>query len=131
MYPTQHVVLTAVATVPLFRRGWRWPAVALFAATAVLIDVDHYASYALRTGDLSLEQAYAYHHARATKGGRGFRPHWPAMVYEAQRPLHTLLTLLVLCLAALRWPVIAPVAAGAVFHRLLDYLWDLTSAPHS
>jgi hypothetical protein len=105
--------------------------VALFAATAVLIDVDHYVSYGLRTGDLSLERAYTYHHARAAKGGWGFRPHWPAVVYEAQRPLHALLMLLVLCLAAVRWPALVPVAGGAVFHRLLDYLWDVTSASDS
>jgi hypothetical protein len=128
MYPTQHVALTAVATVPLFRRGWRWPAVAAFAATAVLIDVDHYVSYVLRTADLSLGQAYAYHHAHAAKGVRGVRPHWPAIVYEPQRPLHTVLTLFVLCLAASRWPVLVPVAGGALFHRLLDYLWDVTTA---
>ena len=55
MLPSHHAAAAVLAALPLRKRGWSPLAIAQFAAAAVLIDADHYASYVWRIGDLSLE----------------------------------------------------------------------------
>jgi hypothetical protein len=118
MLPSHHAAATAVAAVPLLRRGKSPLWVGLFAAAAVLIDADHYASYAWRIRDLSLPRAYRYHRRRH---GRPFRLHRPAVAVDPRRPLHAPLLLAGLTLLARRYPLLRPLVAGMLFHRLLDY----------
>jgi hypothetical protein len=125
MLPTQHAALTALAAIPLIRRGWSPWRVAQFTAAAVLIDADHYASYAVKIRDLSLWRAYRFHRRR---GEHPFRLHHPAVVVDAHRPLHAPALLLTLTVLARRFPVLWPLVAGMLFHRFLDYAWSATHA---
>ena len=119
----------AVALVPLARRGWSRPALALFAATSVLLDVDHYVAYVWKTGDLSLWRAYRHHQKPAASSHWGLRLGRPALMVDHRRPLHALAPLAVAAVAAARWPVLFPAAAGAGFHRLQDFLWGCVRVP--
>jgi hypothetical protein len=103
---------------PLHKRGWSPLAIAQFGAAAVLIDADHYASYVWRIRDLSLPQAYRFHRRRAH---HPFRLHRPALVVDSHRPLHAPVLLAGLTLLARRYPLLRPLVAGLLFHRLLDY----------
>jgi hypothetical protein len=118
MLPSHHAAAAALAAVPLRARGWSPLAIAQFAAGAVLIDADHYAAYAWRIRDLSLPRAYRYHRRRH---GRPFRLHRPAVAVDPRRPLHAPLLLAGLTLLARRYPLLWPLVAGMLFHRLLDY----------
>jgi hypothetical protein len=118
MLPSHHAAAAALVAVPLKLRGWSPLAIAQFAAAAVLIDADHYASYAWRIRDLSLFRAYRFHRRR---GHHPYRLHRPAVVLDAHRPLHAPVLLGGLALLARRFPVLWPLVAGLLFHRLLDY----------
>lgn len=148
MYPSQHVALTSLALVPLRERGWSLPRLGLFAAGAVLIDVDHYLSYAIKTGDWSLPNAYRWHVRRVPPIARK-RPHFylPKLVLDRHRPFHAIAPIALLFLlgwgpfpvlrpspnpgpgprGALRWlltclrPWLRSLAWGVLFHRACDY----------
>ena len=75
--------------------------------------------------DLSLWRAYRFHRRR---GEHPFRLHHPAVVVDAHRPLHAPALLLALTVLARRFPVLWPLVAGMLFHRLLDYAWSATHA---
>jgi hypothetical protein len=122
MLPSHHAAAAALAAVPLRARGWSPLAIALFAAGAVLIDADHYAAYAWRIRDLSLQRAYRFHRRRH---GRPYRLHRPAVALDPRRPLHAPLLLAGLTLLARRYPLLRPLVAGLLFHRLLDYAASL------
>ncbi len=117
MLPSYHAAATALAAVPLVRRGWRTSAVGQFALAAVLIDVDHYLAYAWRVRDVSLGRAYRFHRSRM-----GRQPlHPPALVWDRSRPFHAPVLLALLWLLARRWPALRALVWGALFHRALDY----------
>ncbi len=118
MLPSHHAAAAALAVLPLRKRGWSLLAIAQFAAAAVLIDADHYASYVWRIRDLSLPQAYRFHRRRAH---HPYRLHRPALVVDGHRPLHAPLLLAGLAWLARRYPALWPLVAGLLFHRLLDY----------
>jgi hypothetical protein len=122
-----------VAATAIFRwRGWGLGDLAAFAAGAVLLDVDHYLSYVVCTGDVSLRRAYWWNRDRGESVRKILSPHVPSLGFESRRPFH--------------WPplivapaVLAPLAgrssprmaqilvaftAGAVFHRALDAAWE-------
>ena len=126
MYLTQHAALTALTTLPLRAAGASWSALALFSAGAVLIDVDHYLSYAWREGDFSLVNAYRYHRDRVKRGSArpGLNLHLPSLWPGRNRPLHALSSLAALGLLAWLAPVLRPVVAGALYHRLQDYVYE-------
>ncbi|MGH2367255.1 MAG: hypothetical protein ACRDI2_03570, partial [Chloroflexota bacterium] len=126
MLPSHHMAATVALALPLAKRGWGLPALAAFGAAAVLIDVDHYLSYAWRTGDLSPWRAYAWHRGQVGKWRWQLRLRRPALLIEPHRPFHPIVALALLCLLATRWPVLGPIACGAVFHRFLDYVWQCT-----
>jgi len=89
MYPSQHAALTALALVPLRKRGWSLPRLGLFAAGAVLIDVDHYLAYALRTADWSLPNAYRWHIQRVPPfTQKRPRLYLPRLILDRHRPFH-------------------------------------------
>jgi hypothetical protein len=124
MLPSHHAAAAVVAALPLLRRGWSPLAAGQFAAAAVLIDADHYATYAWRIGDLSLPRAYRFHRRR---GQHPFRLHRPAVLVDGHRPLHAPALLAALALLARRYPVLWPLVAGMLFHRLLDYAASVVS----
>ena len=118
MLPSHHAAAAALAVLPLRKRGWSALAIAQFAAAAVLIDADHYASYVWRIRDLSLPQAYRFHRRRAH---HPYRLHRPSLVVDSHRPLHAPVLLAGLAWLARRYPALWPLVAGLLFHRLLDY----------
>jgi hypothetical protein len=127
MLPTHHVLSAAIAAMPLRRAGWSSLDLGVFAAGAVLIDVDHYLSYAWHTGDLSLLRAYRHHRAQAKTPPRVYRlaiswhlPFWGGY----NRPFHAAPPLAGVALAALRWPLLRPLVAGLLLHRVLDMVWE-------
>ena len=135
MYPSQHAALTALACLPLKRRGWSFAELGAFAAGAVLIDVDHYLAYAVKHRDWSLPHAYRWH-VRRVPPLVYRRPHLylPPLLLDRYRPFHGVAPML---LAALLTRVTAATAGssplrlllsllraaawGALFHRLCDY----------
>jgi hypothetical protein len=129
MYPTHHAAAAVAATAPLARRGWTRPALAVFALTAVLIDVDHYLSYAWSTGDLSLPRAYRFHKTLEKRSRWGVRLPRVSWLVEPRRPFHAVAVLAALFVAAWRWPLLRPLAAGMLFHRLQDLLWECIRVP--
>ena len=129
MYPLHHLAATSAALVPLARRGWRRPALALFAASSVLIDVDHYLSYVWETGDLSFWRAYRHHRERARRSRWGVRLRASALVVDRRGPFHAVAPIALALVAAARWPVLLPAALGAVFHRLQDFFWECIRVP--
>lgn len=120
MLPSHHAALTAVAAAPLLARGWSLWKVAQFGAAAVLIDADHYASYVWRIRDLSLSRAYWFHRRKVD---HAYLLHRPRLLIDPHRPLHAPVLLALLALLARRFPVLWPVVAGMLFHRLLDYAY--------
>ena len=125
MLPSHHAAAAAVVAVPLLARRRSPAKVALFAAAAVLIDVDHYLSFVWRIRDLSLVRAYWWHRG---KTHHPYRLHRPALVIDRPRPLHAPAVLVLLAVLARRWTWLRPIVAGMVFHRLLDYAWSGVSA---
>jgi hypothetical protein len=125
VYPSQHAGLTALAAIPLRKRGWSLLDLGLFAAGAVLIDADHYLTFVLRTGNWSLRAAHRWYCDRVPPIVRG-RPklHKPALLLDPYRPFHAPL-LLAMCwlLVELIPPLrfLRPLAFGTLFHRALDY----------
>jgi hypothetical protein len=125
LYPTQHAALTAGAAVPLRLRGWSWRDLALFWAAGVFIDGDHYLSYAWRTGDFSLANAYKFHKARTPRTrGWQFHPRLPDVWPGGHRPFHALSVLAALLLVSRFIPWMRPIAWGAIAHRLEDLGWE-------
>ena len=126
MYPTQHAALTALTALPLRAAGHSWRTLALFGAGAVLIDVDHYLSYAWREGDFSLANAYNYHRHRVQRGGArpGLNLHLPPLWPGRNRPFHAVSVLAAACALAWFTPASRPVVAGALYHRLQDYVYE-------
>ena len=129
MYPSHHAALTEITTVPLRAAGVGWRSLALFGAAAVLIDVDHYLSYAWREGDFSLVNAYRFHRGRVDRGRvrPGLRLHLPPFWPGPNRPFHAVSFLAAFCLLAWAAPALRPLAAGALYHRLQDYLYESAS----
>jgi hypothetical protein len=122
--PKYHALAAAAAAVPLARAGKRPLDLALFAAAAVLIDVDHFLGYIWETGDLSLPRAYAYHRKRYHRPRRWrFRPGWPYLGVDSGRAFHSAPFLLLVFLLAWRRRPLRPLAWGLLFHRLQDELY--------
>ena len=128
MYPSQHAAVTAVTALPLRVAGVSWRSLALFSAAAVLLDADHYAGYAWREGDFSLLNAYRYHVNRVRRGDvrLGLNLHPPPLWPGPNRPAHAVSVLAALGVLAWIAPALRPLVAGAVYHRLQDYLYEST-----
>jgi hypothetical protein len=144
VYPTQHTALTALAAVPLRAGSWTLPELSLFLAGGVLIDVDHYLAYAIKTGDWSLPNAYRWHVKRVPPTvHRRPRFHRIPLFVDRHRPFHAVAPIALLF--AVGWllpfraragawaserrlaglgkllPLVRALAWGALFHRLCDY----------
>lgn len=126
MYPSQHAAVTALSAIPFRAVGVSWSRLGLFTAGAVLIDVDHYLSYAWREGDFSLVNAYRYHRNRVPRGAAraGLNLHLPPLWPGPNRPFHAVSVLGAMCVLAWLAPILRPLVAGAIYHRLQDYLYE-------
>ncbi len=115
-----------MAVAPLARRRWQTLDLAQFLAGAVLIDFDHYLSYVVQTGDLSLIRAYRYHRREYSKPRRWrFRPHWPPLGLQPARQFHSVPVLIAVFAITLRWPRLRPFFWGMLLHRVQDDLWAM------
>lgn len=95
-----------------FRRAF---SVALF---GVLVDVDHYVLYGLRSGDWNVFGALRYDRRR----GRALRPGDTFPRYGSLRSFvhREVLTIPLVWLIAWRWSVLRPMAVGVSLHLALD-----------
>jgi hypothetical protein len=111
-----HLIAAATVGALIYRRKpWRALAVA---ASGVLIDFDHLILYAMRSGDWSIWGALRYdkrRHSRIRPGDT--RPRYGSLRSDLHRPW---LTLPIIWLLALAWPILRPVAIGLTTHLALD-----------
>lgn len=111
-----HLAAAAAAGVALYRRNPR--RALLVAIGGVILDIDHFLLYALRSGDWSLAGALQYERRRHTQIGSGeTRPRYGSLrsVLHRQR-----ISIPLLALMALAWPRVRPLAIGIALHLLLD-----------
>lgn len=123
MLPSQHAAISALAALvaaPLVKDKKK---LALFWATAVGQDVDHYLWYVVRYRNPSLHDAYRF-----------FRQHygrsWKELGEDGDpRSLHGPLPLAVAVGAALAEPRLRPLVAALAFHGLLDAINEFLLLP--
>jgi hypothetical protein len=113
-----HLLISAAAGAALYPRApWRASLVAL---GGVLLDVDHYVLYALRSGDWNPVGALRYNRRRKRRIRPGdTRPHYGSLRSVLHLPP---LTLPLMWLLSRRWPASRPFALGVALHLLLDGL---------
>lgn len=116
-----HLLAAAAAGLALYPRSPR--RVALLTVSGVILDVDHYVLYALRSGDWNPLGALRYNRRRARRIRPGdTRPRYGPLRSVLHRKR---LTFPLLWLLSRRWLALRPVAAGIVLHLLLDTPWML------
>lgn len=111
-----HLIASALAGLACYPQR---PARALLLTLGgVLIDLDHLALHALRSGDWSPVGALRYNRYRSRRPRAGDqRPRYGSLRSILHRPL---LTLPLVWLAALRRPVLRPLALGLTLHLAMD-----------
>ena len=118
MLPREHTILGIIAAAlfyPIFGiNAW------MIAATAVLIDVDHYLFYAIKKRDFSYAGAYSWHVEQEIKAKRmarkGIRKRGPFHIF------HTIEFHLLLLLLSFRNTIFFYAFAGFVFHSAVDFV---------
>jgi 5-methylcytosine-specific restriction endonuclease McrA len=121
MHFRTHLWTSALAAAICYRRS-PGRAAALVAA-GTLIDIDHLALYALRTGDRSLVGALVYDQYRNHPRRRGDnRPRYGSLRSWLHEP--ALIPPLLLAAALLPW--LRPVALGLALHQALDHTSIIT-----
>lgn len=117
MHFRTHLQVSLLAGIIAYPRSPR--RMLLFAASGVLIDLDHLLVYCVRSGDWSLSGALVYDRYRHHQAGTGdTRPRYGHMRSWVHHPLMIPLSLA----AALHWPLLRPVALGVGLHLCLDHL---------
>lgn len=111
-----HLLASALLGIALYPRAPR--RALLLTLAGVAVDLDHYALYALRSGDWSLAGALRYDRRRSKPIRPGdTRPRYGALRSIAHRAT---LTLPLVGLLARRWPALRPAAIGIALHLALD-----------
>lgn len=114
----EHLIYSTLLAASLYPR--QPVAAALLIAGGVLIDLDHLALYACRTGDWSVSGALLYNRYRNRFPRRGDnRPRYGSLRSWLHQPLVVLPPLWML-VQRYRW--LYPLAIGVTFHLLLDHL---------
>lgn len=111
-----HLLTSALAGIALYPRAPR--RAALVALGGVLLDIDHYLLYALRTGNWSLIGALRYDRWRSQPARAGdTRPRYGSLrsIFHIAR-----ITIPLAWLLSLRWPALRPLAAGVTLHLAMD-----------
>lgn len=119
MHFRSHLLASTLAGIALYPRSPR--RAALVALSGVLIDVDHYVLYALRSGDWNPVGALRYYKRRS----QPFRPGDTRPRYGPLRSIahHAPLTIPLLWLLAWGWPRLRPLAVGVTLHLAMDQPW--------
>ena len=112
-----HIITSALLGAALYPREPR--RATLLALSGVLIDVDHYLLYALRSGDWNPIGALRYNTWR-------LKPRTKADTRRRYGPLRSIfhrpwLTLPLAWGLSARWPALCPAAIGVTLHLALDY----------
>lgn len=116
MHFRTHLIASALTGLVLYPRSPH--RAALVAAGGVLIDLDHYVLYALRSGDWNLMGALGYDRRRHRRFRPGdTRPRYGSLRSIVHRPLITLPLLWLICLFR---PALWPFAIGMMLHLALD-----------
>jgi hypothetical protein len=116
MHFRAHLAAAAAAGLALYPHSPR--RVALTVLGGVLIDVDHFLLYALRSGDWALSGALAYEKRRHTRIRPGdTRPRYGSLRSIVHRPW---LSLPIAWLLAFVWPSLRPLAIGLTIHLAMD-----------
>lgn len=119
-----HVWTSALAALAIYPQRPR--KALLLTLAGVLIDVDHYVLYALRSGDWSIRGALHYDSYRNRPRGRhDKRPRYGSLRSIVHHPMVGVS----LGLAALPLPVLRPLALGIGLHLTLDYSHVVTELP--
>lgn len=109
-----HVALTApVAAVIAWKAGVN-PA-ACFCCGAVLIDIDHFIFYSLRTGRYNPIEMFAWF--------RNNDKRCTAASYQGLNIFHAAETFMLISIASTFFPILSWLLLGMGFHMILDYLW--------
>jgi hypothetical protein len=111
-----HILTSALLGAALYSRAPR--KAALLVAGGVLLDVDHYLLYALRSGNWSPLSALRYNRWRKqpiTVGDRRRRYGSLRSIFHTAR-----VTLPLVWLFGWRWPALRPLAIGVTLHLALD-----------
>jgi hypothetical protein len=111
-----HILTSALLGGALYKRSPR--KIALLLAGGVLLDVDHYLIYGLRSGDWSLRGALRYDRWRS-------RPITPGDTRRGYGSLRSVahsarLTIPLVWLLSWRWPALRPLSIGVTLHLALD-----------
>jgi hypothetical protein len=117
MHLRTHIISSALLGAALYRREPR--RAALLVLGGVLLDIDHYVLYALRSGDWNPLGALRYDEWRHTpRTAADTRPRYGRLRSILHRPWLTLP--LIWCISA-RWVVVRPAAIGITLHLALDF----------
>jgi hypothetical protein len=114
MHPVSHVSLAAPLAAAIAWQAGPAPA-AWFAGGAVLIDLDHYLFFILRTGRYNPVEMFTWF--------READERCTATSYYGLCVLHAAEAFVLVALAAIFLPVLAWLLLGMGYHLLLDYIW--------
>jgi hypothetical protein len=109
-----HLILTAPLVGFAAIQGGILPAALLYGG-AVLIDVDHFIFYALRTGRYNPIEMFSWYD-QADK-------HCTSSSYYGLNIFHTAEVFALISVAASFWPVLSWLLLGMGFHFILDIIW--------
>lgn len=116
MHIRTHAQVSLLAGLLLYPRSPR--RMLLLAAGGVLVDLDHFLLYAVRSGDWSISGALVYDRYRHYRPEPGdTRPRYGKM----RSWLHDPLMLPISLLLAWQWPALRPPALGLFLHLCLDH----------
>ena len=110
---SQHLVVTGIASAAIMP-WYGGESIALFAAGSVLIDVDHYLFYVVRTKRFDVRGMFRYFDAL-----QDFERHIP---YVGLCLFHTIDFFLIVALGAFYYPILLPLLAGLLFHFVVDLI---------
>ena len=114
MTPRAHVSLSAPLAALVGWKAGLAPAI-VFSVGAILIDIDHYLFFVLRTRHFSPIEMFAWFHETDCRCN--------PTSYYGLHIFHTVETFLLVYLASLFLPVLTWLIIGMTFHMLLDLIW--------
>lgn len=114
MTPLAHVSYTTPLTALIAWQAGPEPA-ACFTFGAILIDVDHFIFFVLRTGRYSPLEMLAWFRKNDKQ--------CTANSYYGLNIFHAVETFMLVAIAASYWPVLSWLLLGMGFHLLLDLIW--------
>ena len=114
MTPLAHVGFSAPLAALIAWQAGPAPA-AIFAGGAILIDLDHFIFYALRTGRYNPIEMFAWFRETDRK--------CTPESYYGLNIFHAVEAFILAAFAAIYWPILSWLLLGMGFHMLLDLFW--------